>query len=654
MRHRLLALIIFILCTLAIDFLCRFCLPALALLRLLKRVSRSLRAPEITLAQRSGRDLAAMVGEAAAEPVFAAPWREYSKTLHAQRGLDDHGQHQILRWRATALAEIFFTEQALVNSPLRTEYFKHLPGILTGLGIIGTFRGLIQGLRNFLPSLDPAQMQKALNTLIQAVGNAFLTSAAAIILAILFTLIEKLLLNMCYREVEAIQRAIDRLFQAGVSEEYLERLATASETSATQAIQIKDALIADLKQILAEVTTRQVEASARDSQEISTHVADVIVKRLGGPIEHISEAVRYVGSSHGDSIHAMLADVLVRVSDQIHTTFGGAMNGIGDLLAQTSKSMQESATRFEQLASSMDAVGKTTSGTLDGALASMEAREQIRNRQTIEFLDEMKILASQSQNESSQRLQQTLSQFGEQVVTVVGQLHEQSRVSIKSQREEGRRFVDQTGETVGRLSSEIANLIRQSGEMSRSLLGGIGSLGEATQDSIARMNAGAELIFVASGEFAKAGQTVTESFHGASGAIDMIQTASQSLSSAMNAVIDVLDDHRKSRDAFAMMVTELKVTIQTAQKEAFLTSELVEKLQAAASQLVDAEKQSEAYLGSINDVLARAHASFAEHIQKTLNHGNARFHVELAKAVDLLASGIRDLENAIEMVPARS
>jgi len=37
-----------------------------------------------------------------------------------------------------------------------------------------------------------------------------------------------------------------------------------------------------------------------------------------------------------------------------------------------------------------------------------------------------------------------------------------------------------------------------------------------------------------------------------------------------------------------------------------------------------------------------------------LNQGNSRFHIELAKAVDLLASGIRDLENAIEMVPARN
>ena len=334
------------------------------------------------------------------------------------------------------------------------------------------------------------------------------------------------------------------------------------------------------------------------------------------------------------------------------------MNGISELLAKTMEGMQETARRFEQMSSNMDAAGKNASQAmaekLDGALAFMEARQQVLNRQTAEFVEQIKGLVSQSQTEHAESLQQTLSQLGDQVVAVVGQLHEQSRVSIERQREEGRRFVDQTGETVGGLSREVENLIRQSSETSRSLLGIIDSLAEATHESIARMNAGAELIYVAAGDFAKAGENVTASINGASGAIDRIQTATHSLSSAMSGTIEVLDEYKKSRDVFAMMVADLKSTIQNAKKEALMTSELVEKLQGAASQLAAAEKQADDYLGRVNEVLTKAHASFAENIERTLNQGNSRFHVELAKAVDLLAGAIRDLENAIELVPARS
>ena len=46
----------------------------------------------------------------------------------------------------------------MVDAPLRTEFYKHLPGILTGLGIIGTFSGLIIGLQFVLWTLSGAMM----------------------------------------------------------------------------------------------------------------------------------------------------------------------------------------------------------------------------------------------------------------------------------------------------------------------------------------------------------------------------------------------------------------------------------------------------------------------------------------------------------------
>jgi hypothetical protein len=657
LRYRLLTLLIVVLCVLALHFLFRFCIPALAVLRSLTRIYQSLRAPGTRAAQQRGNDLPAMVGAAAEEPAFATLWKQYAKTLHPRRAVDDQGQQRIVGWRATALAETVFTEQALVDSPLRTEYFKHLPGILTGVGIIGTFRGLIQGLRNFLPSLDPTQMQEALKALIKVVGDAFLTSAAAIILAILFTLIEKLLLNACYRKVEAIQRSIDRLFDAGVGEEYLERLVRASETSATQAIQIKDALVADLRQILTEVTTRQAETSARDSKEMSNRVAQVIAERLGGPIDTISEAVRYVGASQGEAIHTMLADVLVQFSDQIHAMFGGQMNGVSELLTQTTSAMEQTAARFDRLAASVESAGRNTTdamtGKIESSLAAMEERQHELNRQTSEFAEQLRALVTHAQRESAEKLQQTMATLGEQVVGVVGQIHDQARMSGERQRDEGTRFLDQTETMVGGLSREIGNLLRQSSETTLGFRDTVAALAEATRESVTRMNTGAELLYGASSDFAKAGQSVAATIQGASGAMDRIQLATQSLSNAMNGTIEILDEYKKSRDAFAMMVTDLKATIQNAKKEAAMTSELVKQMEAAALQLGKAEKLSQDYLAGVNEVLTRTHEAFAASLERTLSHGNARFHVELSKAVDLLATGIRDLENVIELVPAR-
>ncbi len=236
---------------------------------------------------------------------------------------------------------------------------------------------------------------------------------------------------------------------------------------------------------------------------------------------------------------------------------------------------------------------------------------------------------------------------------VVGQIHDQARVSGERQRNEGTRFLDQTETMVGGLSREIENLLRQSSETTLGLRDTVAALAEATRDSVTRMNTGAELLYGASTDFAKAGQSVAATIQGAGGAMDRIQLATQSLSNAMNGTIEILDEYKKSRDAFAMMVTDLKTTLQNARKEAAMTSDLVNQMEAAALQLGKAEKLSQDYLAGVNEVLTKTHEAFAASMERTLSHGNARFHVELSKAVDLLATGIRDLENVIELVPAR-
>jgi methyl-accepting chemotaxis protein len=580
------ALVALFLVSLALDFVVRFLFRAGSRLRSLKRIVVALRKQDTVFSKQKTRDLNSVLGEADEEPIFPELWGEYSKTLHAQRGVDEYGQQRILRWRATALAESFFTEQALVNSPLRTEYFKHLPGILTGLGIIGTFSGLIKGLSHFHVSPTPEETQLALSNLIQAVGHAFYLSAAAIVLAILFTCIEKLLLSSCYARVERIQHAIDRLFRGGAGEEYLERLVQACETSATQALHIKEALVADLKQILQEVTAQQVAASSRDSSRMAVELSGVIAATLSGPVTDISAAVERVSSSQGNANNTMLVDVLTQFSERM-----------------------------------------------------------------AEFVEQIKVLVSQSQAETGKTLQGTLSQFGEQVAGVLKQLPEQARSSLERHQQEGTRFAQQTNATVMGLSREVENLTRLSSETSRSLQSSIATLAEETRDSIGRMKSSAELVYAASSEFAKAGERLAARLDGSGNALEKIEAATHLLGAAMNGAAAVMDDYKESRGVFAMMIEDLKGTIQNANKEAFMTSDLIERLGAAASQLGNAEKQSETYLLGINEVLSRAHEVFAQNVEKTLQRGNAQFHKELSEAVGLLSTGIRDLEAVLERVP---
>ena len=173
-------------------------------------------------------DLSDIERQVADDPQLSNLWAEYSEALDKRNQTPEPVNTRARRWRASALAETFFSDYALVDSPLRSDFYKHVPGILTGLGIIGTFSGLISGLIHFDVS-DPATTQTQLSLLVQSVGQAFFVSALAIALAMLFTWVEKALLSARYAQVENLQHMIDSLFEAGSGQENLERLVVATE-----------------------------------------------------------------------------------------------------------------------------------------------------------------------------------------------------------------------------------------------------------------------------------------------------------------------------------------------------------------------------------------------------------------------------------------
>ena len=176
-----------VLLILLFDFVYRFIYSA-------RRLSRDLKASISDLTAIKSRadgqivDLDEIATRAMSSEALAHLWREYAKTLHPQRRADEQGRVVITCWRATSLAETFFSEHAIVDSNLRTEFYKHLPGILTGVGIIGTFVGLIVGLDNFkLSGTNPSNVNDQLKNLFDAVAHAFWISGSAIALAMVIS-----------------------------------------------------------------------------------------------------------------------------------------------------------------------------------------------------------------------------------------------------------------------------------------------------------------------------------------------------------------------------------------------------------------------------------------------------------------------------------
>lgn len=642
----------------ALDFSLRFGVRSFKLGRELRGAIAALHAIRKRLAGGDAVDLGEMEAAFARGPVLPHLWREYKKTLHAQRREDELGQSQVARWRATAMAESFLTEQSIVDSRLKTEYFKHLPGLLTGLGIIGTFLGLIRGLGNFQVSGKAEEAKGHLEALVSTVGEAFYVSAVAIFLAMLVTALEKAAVSTRYRQVEELRELIDGMFTGGAGEEYLERLAASSENAATQSAQIKDALVADLKEILTTLAKEQMEAQARSAGLVSASVGSAIAEGLSDPMREVAAAVKSMGSDQGDAVNKMLTDVLASFASQMREMFGSQMQGLGDLMLKAGEAMQSSAEQFGRLAADMDKAGSATVDAMGErmakALEAMDARQAGVNAQMEAFVGQIRAMVEESQTESSQKLKDTLSEVGGQVAGVVEQLRRQAEAAAASQGERQERLEQATGNAVGSLSGQVERLLAQSMETNESLRASVSGLAQATDKAISGMNSGAEKLLVASTSFARAGEGVSETMRTASVAGEAIKQASSQLTGATEQARGILSEHARTRDAFALMVDQLKATVEAGKRDASMTSEIVGRLEAAAKQLSEAERLSERYLQGVNEVLGKAHESFRENVERTLREGNGAFQAELAGAVQLLGGAIKNLGDLLDDIPARS
>jgi hypothetical protein len=285
---------------------------------------------------------------------------------------------------------------------------------------------------------------------------------------------------------------------------------------------------------------------------------------------------------------------------------------------------------------------------LGKALHGMEVRQQAMNAQMAAFVDQIRALVGESQSESSRKLQEVLTSVGDQVAGVVAELRRQAEASAESQGQRQERFESATGAAIGSLSEQMERLLAQSVETNRSLQDTVAKLAGATDKAIAGMNSGAETLYVAASDFAMAGQGVADTMRASTAAVEAIKGASGQLTLATDGARSLFADYGKTRDTFALMVSELKQTIDNAKREASMTSEIIGRIEAAAAQLGTAQKESEEYLKGVSEVLVKAHDSFAENVERTLREGNRQFQGELSSAVQLLSGAIKNLGDVID------
>lgn len=646
-----------------LSFIPCFFIPAFKKLKHIKRITEMLNSLPISGESPAGLSIEKIGDCFRTDEHLLHLWEKYAETLHPdKKEIDETGMENVVGRRSTVPAEIFFTYQTVADIPVNAEFFKHLPGILTGLGIIGTFSGVLRGLLNFHVSDNPMEVRESLQDLLVGLKGAFTVSLIAIFFAILLTFIEKLILSRLYKQIDALCLSINSLYQSGIGEEYLSRLVNASEESATQSKHLKDSLVIDLKQILTELTTHQVnviQQSAHKQVEALTQTGQVIAQAvsesLKEPLEKISLAVNRTSEAQSDGIEKLLVGALESFSSRLENLFGGQLTGVNTLLQQTVQSIGTALERFEHIAGSMDTAGQEAvqamSGELARVISTFESRQTAMNEEITQFVFTLKEMIQTSQQENSGKMQTAIELMGSKILELGDQLSKQTQSVAVVHEEHQRQLGTQVEMVMDALSKRMLESIDQSLLLKQQVALASDRMEKISTDAVSGMNAGAGKLQQASEVFLKSSQGMAEILQKIETLTQSLTINSSTLSSIFMGAKDVLSSYQGESESFQKTISEMNIMLENIKINSSITKDLLSQMQQAASVISDAQSNVSGFFESANHSLGSFHRDFAESIKNTLIQGNVAFNNELSNATSILAGSIRSLSDTLDTIP---
>lgn len=690
---------------LLLIFFAFYVFPGLVLDSRLKRVAEKLRSLKAEAAgpiptEEAGQ---AFSGKGGLEHL----WSEYEETLHPQYKSED-GERSLEAIRATVPAEVFFNPQSVIDTTVNAEFFKHLPGILTGLGIIATFAGLITGLHQFNMSLDPEALNVGLEKLILSVKEAFFASGAAIFVAIFVTLWEKIQLNVCHRRLERLVHAIDSLYDAGAGEEYLSRLVTSAEESATQTRHLKDSLVEDMKVLLTELTERQIAAQQGATSALANEIGQSITQSLETPLNKIAGVVERASGDQGQAVHGMLENLMTAFMAKLDDTLGDQMRGLSAMMQDSAGSMRQMQDGFRQLLDEMSKTSGSASRDMAEQLDRMMSEAEARQRQMAESLnqavEQMQGMLSSGQADVQAQMQAGVEGLRATLDQMMTEMAEQRRAQAQDGAEEQRQMREAVqallaetrqaaGDVAGQYSQQLTESLasiedRLDGMLSKSderqqaadqrneaLLDelqshfeemaeasrlGVDAMRENTQkleqvslSAIEGMNRGAEGMRRAAEDFSTAGDSVTGVIDKGASLYEKVMAASQSLEAASHVVREAVAGYNETRNSVEAMAETMRRLTDEAEERGQHSAKIVKDMSELVDDFADAQDEAAEYLEKISGVMSKGFDDFASAVAVNMSKSRGEFDNSLSQAVGMIQSELQELEATLASFRSR-
>ncbi len=603
---------------------------------------------------------------------LADAWQEFEDSLITR----SHNENQILY--KTDEASLFFSEERLLEQHLNIRFWNSVPALLVGLGILGTFVGLVWGLIPFsgISFEQTSQIQVAIKELLSGVSTAFVTSVWGMLTSLAFNGLEKWRISRVGQAIANLQRELDRLFTLTTQEEisFRQEDELAQQTQALKSFSTD--LANDIKSAMAE-GRQQILTELHNAPEA---FSNAIVEQLTPSLNKLNEAVEELREQKEESSADAIGQLIEQFQDSLSTStvtqmeelaktvgdasqslmnlpnqMGHMIAGVREQMDQTRQLLAEaSEAQTEQMRSMMDGMLNTFQGTIDTQQASLSETTDSMNEQMKQVGSEIQNLLESAANQADEQLGQRMANME----AVSNQSIQTFQATIAELGKSITSTLDQQQQTISTITSQTAEVSAEATDKMQRLVNQAATqLGESIQGAETSINT---LLQQQSNQ--------TEAFNAQITNLRATLTSGQEISEQMNT--SVINVRQLIETTSALSGQLMKGTAQlenageylTKASEAFnrenekhLTSnrETTEQIQTAVGHLNESVQRFQTIDNGLQGIFSEIEKglnTYATTSRESINQYLSDFSNQLAQASRALSGSVEALTDIVEDV----
>lgn len=551
---------------------------------------------------------------------------------HALVVVKDDDGHERVFLRDTASTP--WDERATVARFVNVGLVSAAPGLLTAIGLVGTFSAIAYGMSELRPA--EGGMIEGVGPLITGLRYKFFSSIIAISLAVAVQLYELIILapgtSSRFRKLrDAVEDAFPRISPAQQSAHMLETLRTqeralsniSSDMVTAFSSLFTSSLLPDLGNVLARSVQAEVGPSLGRLDDSLKALNEGIQRLESGKQESIGAELRALTSS----LERALTDSLTQMGKEFRAALSGSAGSEFDNASEALRTSADVLTgmnaSFANMQATLNRLLQESERRAETAFSEGEGRTRALNDLVERLVTQLNESASTSASEVQRLLVDAVAGMGARLTQVTNELEDRVLAASQQSISNNERFVTEVTGAVGRTSAETERLLA--------------SLAERSGDFIAAADQLRELRDGVASILAQTGDKVRE-INEAAGAFRAVATQASSMTLSLR---ETQDQQRQTTETASKTVVRVSDIVDR-------QSELVDASGKTFTQAKEVFAELDVRLASALKVLVEQMQDYNMQVEKNFEAIISRVNQKLPELFDRLEGSLQQVAEVVE------